>query len=153
MRAWAVDDDLWVRRTAVLCQLNHRADTDADLLHDMIEPNVADRSFWLRKAIGWALREYAKTDPDWVRAEVDRFGRQVVGAVSAGGDEAPRLGRGGVGEGQHAEERRGHGVQGELGGQRAGETYLAAGLGAAEPVQLLVEGPVPLGRLLLEGVQ
>ena len=79
MRAWAVDDDLWVRRTAVLCQLNHRADTDVDLLRDVVEANVDDRSFWLRKAIGWALREHSKTDPDWVRAEVDRFGDRLSG--------------------------------------------------------------------------
>ena len=79
MRAWAVDDDLWVRRTAVLCQVNHRADTDADLLRDVVESNVDDRSFWLRKAIGWALREHAKTDPDWVRAEVDRLGDRLSG--------------------------------------------------------------------------
>jgi len=79
MRAWAIDDDLWVRRTAVLSQLNHKADTDTALLHDTIEPNLADTSFWLRKAIGWALREHAKTDPDWVRAEVDRFGERLSG--------------------------------------------------------------------------
>ena len=79
MRAWAQDEDLWVRRTAVLCQLNHRADTDVDLLRDVVEANVDDRSFWLRKAIGWALREYSKTDPDWVRAEVDGFGDRLSG--------------------------------------------------------------------------
>jgi 3-methyladenine DNA glycosylase AlkD len=79
MHAWAVDEDLWVRRTAVLCQLNHRADTDADLLRGAVEANVDDRSFWLRKAIGWALREHAKTDPDWVRAEVDRLGDRLSG--------------------------------------------------------------------------
>ena len=79
MRAWAVDDDLWVRRTAVLSQLNHKADTDIDLLRDAIEANVDDTSFWLRKAIGWALREYAKTDADWVRAEVDRIGDRLSG--------------------------------------------------------------------------
>jgi 3-methyladenine DNA glycosylase AlkD len=79
MHAWAVDEDLWVRRTAVLCQLNHRADTDVDLLGGAVEANVDDRSFWLRKAIGWALREHAKTDPDWVRAEVDRLGDRLSG--------------------------------------------------------------------------
>jgi 3-methyladenine DNA glycosylase AlkD len=79
MRAWAVDDDLWVRRTAVLSQLNHQRDTDTDLLHDVIAANVEDRSFWLRKAIGWALREYSRTDPHWVRAEVDRLGDRLSG--------------------------------------------------------------------------
>jgi 3-methyladenine DNA glycosylase AlkD len=79
MRRWAVDDDLWVRRTAVLCQLPHKGETDAALLRDVVESNVADPSFWLRKAIGWALREYAKTDPDWVRLEVDRMGDRLSG--------------------------------------------------------------------------
>ena len=77
--AWAVDGDPWLRRTAVLCQLRHRADTDVDLLRTAIEANVDDRSFWLRKAIGWALREYAKTDPAWVRAEVTRLGERLSG--------------------------------------------------------------------------
>lgn len=77
MRRWAVDHDLWVRRTSVLCQLPHRGETDVALLRDTVEANVDDPSFWLRKAIGWALREYAKTDPDWVRAEVDRLGDRL----------------------------------------------------------------------------
>jgi 3-methyladenine DNA glycosylase AlkD len=79
MRAWACDDDLWVRRTAVLSQLRHQADTDTALLHDVVEANLDDRSFWLRKAIGWALREYSRTDPDWVRAEVDLLGERLSG--------------------------------------------------------------------------
>ncbi|MFC6286789.1 DNA alkylation repair protein [Nocardioides sp. GCM10027113] len=79
MRAWAVDDDLWVRRTAVLCQLAHKGDTDTDLLRHAVEANADDTSFWLRKAIGWALREYAKTDPDWVRAEVARLDDRLSG--------------------------------------------------------------------------
>jgi 3-methyladenine DNA glycosylase AlkD len=79
MRAWARDDDLWVRRTAVLSQVGHQGDTDTDLLHDVVEANLDDRSFWLRKAIGWALREYSKTDPEWVRAEVDLLGERLSG--------------------------------------------------------------------------
>ena len=50
-----------------------------DLLRHAIEANVDDRTFWLRKAIGWALRDYARTDPDWVRAEVDRLGDRLSG--------------------------------------------------------------------------
>ena len=79
MRAWAVDDDLWVRRTSVLCQLNHPTDTDVDLLRDVVEANVDDRSFWLRKAIGWALRQHARVDPAWVRAYVDSLGDRLSG--------------------------------------------------------------------------
>ena len=44
-----------------------KARTDQDLLRAVIEPNLADPEFFIRKAIGWALREYAKTDPEWVR--------------------------------------------------------------------------------------
>jgi 3-methyladenine DNA glycosylase AlkD len=79
MRAWARDDDLWVRRTAVLSQVRHRGDTDTDLLHDVVAANLDDTSFWLRKAIGWALRDYSRSDPEWVRSEVDRLGPRLSG--------------------------------------------------------------------------
>ena len=77
--AWAVDEDLWLRRTAVLSQLGHGADTDLDLLMFAIEHNLDDSSFWLRKATGWALRQYARTDPVWVRAYVDQLGGRLSG--------------------------------------------------------------------------
>jgi 3-methyladenine DNA glycosylase AlkD len=74
IRAWAVDEDLWLRRTAVLCQLKRKGDTDVDLLRFALEHNLEDsrhgREFFVRKALGWALREHARTDPDWVRAFV-----------------------------------------------------------------------------------
>ncbi len=79
VRAWATDDDLWLRRAAVICQIGHKADTDVELLRHAIEANVDDPTFWLRKGIGWALREHARTDPDWVRAEVDRLGDRLSG--------------------------------------------------------------------------
>lgn len=77
IRAWAVDDDLWLRRTAVLCQLTHAESTDTGLLHDVIAANLDDQTFWLRKAIGWALRQHARVDPDWVRAEVAACGDRL----------------------------------------------------------------------------
>lgn len=67
---WAGSADLWLRRSAVIGQLDARADTDLDLLTEVIEANAADREFFVRKAIGWALRQYARTDPAWVRAFV-----------------------------------------------------------------------------------
>ncbi|GAA4729733.1 DNA alkylation repair protein [Nocardioides endophyticus] len=79
LRAWASDEDLWVRRTAVICQLGLRTKTDTDLLRHAIDVNVDDPTFWLRKAVGWALRDYARTDPDWVRAEVSRHGDRMAG--------------------------------------------------------------------------
>ena len=68
IRGWARADDLWLRRTAILSQLGSRDATDRDLLADVIAPNAASSEFFLRKAIGWALRELAHHDPDWVRA-------------------------------------------------------------------------------------
>ncbi|HVK26164.1 MAG TPA: DNA alkylation repair protein [Actinokineospora sp.] len=71
MRVWAEDGDRWRRRTSVICQLASKQDTDVDLLVDAIEANIDDPDFFLRKGIGWALREYAKTEPGWVRHFVD----------------------------------------------------------------------------------
>jgi 3-methyladenine DNA glycosylase AlkD len=79
MLAWACDEDLWLRRAAVLSQLRHRSDTDTALLRQVVEDNVDDPSFWLRKGIGWALRAYAYVDPEWVRAEVERLGSRLSG--------------------------------------------------------------------------
>ncbi|GAA2738270.1 DNA alkylation repair protein [Pedococcus aerophilus] len=76
---WAQDDDPWLRRTAVISQLTFRERTDLGLLRATIEPNLDDTSFWLRKAIGWALRQYARTDPDWVRATVAEYGERLSG--------------------------------------------------------------------------
>ncbi len=70
LREWATDDDRWLRRTAVIAQVGAKDRTDLDLLSHAIESNLDDRDFFLRKAIGWALRQHARTDPDWVRAFV-----------------------------------------------------------------------------------
>jgi 3-methyladenine DNA glycosylase AlkD len=67
---WAVDGDMWVRRAAVTSQLGAKAKTDQDLLAAVIVPNLGDKEFFIRKAIGWALREFGKSDPEWVRAFV-----------------------------------------------------------------------------------
>ncbi len=70
LREWATDDDRWLRRTAVIAQVGAKDRTDLDLLSHAIEANLDDRDFFLRKAIGWALRQHSWTDPDWVRAFV-----------------------------------------------------------------------------------
>jgi 3-methyladenine DNA glycosylase AlkD len=83
LRAWAEDDDLWLRRTAVLAQLKHKERTDTDLLRAALEANLEGsrhgRESFVRKALGWALREYARTDPDWVREFVREHDRQLSG--------------------------------------------------------------------------
>lgn len=77
--AWATDEELWLRRTAVMCQVGAKDDVDLDLLRLAVDANVDDRTFWLRKAIGWALRDLARAEPDWVRAEVSRLGDRLSG--------------------------------------------------------------------------
>jgi 3-methyladenine DNA glycosylase AlkD len=78
MRAWSRSDDLWKRRSAILCQLTFKKDTDLGLLYATIEPALASREFFLRKAIGWALRQHAWTDPK----EVRRYVRENEKALS-----------------------------------------------------------------------
>jgi 3-methyladenine DNA glycosylase AlkD len=82
MRRWSKDEDMWKRRSAILCQLGFKRDTDLKLLYDCIEPNLPHHStrrtsgslmasnVFIRKAIGWALRQYAWTDPKEVRRYV-----------------------------------------------------------------------------------
>jgi 3-methyladenine DNA glycosylase AlkD len=77
IRGWAVHDDLWLRRTAVLSQLGSKLDTDRELLAHVIDANAGSREFFLRKAIGWALRDLAHRDPDWVRAFLDSRGDRL----------------------------------------------------------------------------
>ena len=62
MDAWAADADFWVRRCAIIHQLSYREKTDIARLCAYCEANAADKEFFIRKAIGWALRQYARTD-------------------------------------------------------------------------------------------
>ena len=71
LREWATDDDLWKRRTAILAQLRAKHGTDPKLLADAIRPSIGHPEFFLRKGIGWALREHSGTDPGWVTTFVD----------------------------------------------------------------------------------
>lgn len=71
LRSWSTADDFWVRRLAIIGQLGLREQTDLDLLAAVVVPNLAEREFFVRKAIGWALRDAARTHPHWVRAFVE----------------------------------------------------------------------------------
>lgn len=77
MLAWSRSDDLWKRRSAILCQLTFKGDTDLGLLYAAIEPSLPSKEFFLRKAIGWALRQYAWTDPREVRRYVRAHEREL----------------------------------------------------------------------------
>lgn len=67
---WSTDADFWIRRASITAQLKAKGATDPVLLARVIEANLDDKEFFIRKAIGWALREYAKTSPEWVLAFV-----------------------------------------------------------------------------------
>jgi 3-methyladenine DNA glycosylase AlkD len=64
---WIASDNLWLRRTAILFQLSYKTRTDEELLFRYIEYCAEEKEFFIRKSIGWALREYAKTNADAVR--------------------------------------------------------------------------------------
>ena len=70
VREWSRSESMWKRRSAIICQLGFKRETDLKLLYHCIEPNLGDSGFFIRKAIGWALRQYAWTDPDEVRRYV-----------------------------------------------------------------------------------
>jgi len=72
MLAWRKSADMWKRRTSIICQLGFKTETDLDLLYACIEPSLGSKEFFLNKAIGWALRQYARTDPTEIRRYVER---------------------------------------------------------------------------------
>jgi 3-methyladenine DNA glycosylase AlkD len=74
MLEWSRDADLWKRRTSILCQNTFRERTDTGLLYACIEPSLCDIDFFARKAIGWALREYSRTNPREVVRYVEHKG-------------------------------------------------------------------------------
>ena len=78
MKEWSRSDNIWKRRSAILCQLQFKQETDLALLYGCIAPSLDSREFFLRKAIGWALRQYAWTDP----AEIRRYVREHEARLS-----------------------------------------------------------------------
>ena len=77
LRKWAKSGDMWKRRSAILAQLGFKADTDLTLLYDCIRPSIGEKEFFLRKAIGWALRQFAKTDAKEVARYVAEYEAQL----------------------------------------------------------------------------
>ena len=70
--AWAVSENMWLRRTSILFQLGYKEKTDSRILIAHIEKNLGSTEFFINKAIGWSLREYGKTETDFVRNYVAR---------------------------------------------------------------------------------
>lgn len=76
---WSRGPDPWLRRASIICQVGFKSATDRQLLFACIEPSLGERGFFLRKAIGWALRELAKAAPEEVRQYVEGHQAQLSG--------------------------------------------------------------------------
>lgn len=81
MEAWVRDADMWMRRAALLAHLKHKTQTDERQLFAHCLLLAEEKEFFIRKAIGWVLREYSKTAPDRVRAFIDAH-RDVLSPLS-----------------------------------------------------------------------
>ena len=79
MQAYALHQNMWLRRVAILHQLNYANETDRTRLSFILTANVGQSDFFIRKAMGWALRQLARTDPDWVREWLDTHATTVSG--------------------------------------------------------------------------
>ena len=71
MLEWSMDEDFWVRRIAIDHQLCRKEKTNTELLEKILINNFGSLEFFINKAIGWSLRDYSKTNPEWVRNFVE----------------------------------------------------------------------------------
>ncbi|MCL1923737.1 MAG: DNA alkylation repair protein [Propionibacteriaceae bacterium] len=78
MLAWSLDDNYWIRRIAIDFQLQYGEQTNPILLETIIINNLGSHEFFINKAIGWSLREYSKTNPEWVRDVLTRHQDQLA---------------------------------------------------------------------------
>jgi 3-methyladenine DNA glycosylase AlkD len=60
-------NNIWLQRSCILFQLKYKKQTDTTLLEKIILQSTGSKEFFINKAIGWALREYSKTNPAWVK--------------------------------------------------------------------------------------
>lgn len=64
---WSLDENIWLRRIAIDHQLLRKEKTNTELLEKILKNNLGQNEFFINKAIGWALRDYSKTNPEWVK--------------------------------------------------------------------------------------
>jgi 3-methyladenine DNA glycosylase AlkD len=76
---WIDDDGMWLRRSAIICQVGAKENTDAARLFRFCEERAFEKEFFIRKAIGWALRQHARVDPDAVARFVGEHRDQLSG--------------------------------------------------------------------------
>ncbi len=71
IEGWAYGDHLWLQRASIIFQLKYKTATNEELLYRYMIQHADSKEFFIQKAIGWALREYSKTNPQSVRAFID----------------------------------------------------------------------------------
>lgn len=79
--SWSCDEDIWLRRLAIDHQLLRKEETDIELFEKILVNNLGQTEFFINKAIGWALRDYSKTNPNWVKDFIERH-RAEMAALS-----------------------------------------------------------------------
>lgn len=77
MLEWSVDEDFWIRRIAIDHQLCRKGKTNTELLEQILVNNFGSKEFFINKAIGWSLRDYSKTNPEWVKSFVERHRNEM----------------------------------------------------------------------------
>ena len=78
---WSMDENIWLRRVAIDHQLLRKEKTDTALLAQILDNNLGQSEFFINKAIGWALRDYSKTNPERVRKYIENR-REKMAALS-----------------------------------------------------------------------
>ena len=72
MLEWSIDSNIWLRRVAILYQLSLKEKVDEKVLDEILKNNLGDNEFFINKAIGWALRDYSKFNPEWVTKFIEK---------------------------------------------------------------------------------
>ncbi|MCX2678736.1 DNA alkylation repair protein [Galbibacter sp. EGI 63066] len=73
VRKWIESENIWLQRSALLFQLKYKEKLDTEILKFTIESLLGSKEFFINKAIGWILREYGKTNPQWVQEYVNEL--------------------------------------------------------------------------------
>ena len=77
MLEWSKNENIWIKRSAILHQLAYKDKTDTGLLEQIISNCLGSDEFFINKAIGWALREYSKTSPEWVESYINQHKNEL----------------------------------------------------------------------------
>ena len=79
---WSLSDNIWLRRVAIDHQLLRKEKTNVRLMEKILLNNLDQTEFFINKAIGWALRDYSKTNPEWVASFIEKTRKEWLNLVS-----------------------------------------------------------------------